>query len=468
MFIYTPYLPEILAKDSRSIDEPKQTLVKNKVSSQPFAKLAVIGSAAVDITAKPTRDANNADLATNSTVPGNVSLTLGGVARNITEAAHRVMTSSSSPLSPPLLIAPIGNDSFGALLTAEMKALGMRTDGLLESVEKHKTAVCNMVLDGKGDLVGGVADMRITESFSTEQVILSTIHKNKPEIVALDGNLTSSALTAVVELCVSEGINCNVLVSVPPLVRLPWTDPCHASEPTSVIKSTSILPAIASCLDIQPGFAPITFASPNLLELAHMYQAARSEPHDLMSHSNWWSAIDSFALGPGYRMDLGQLANRRVCDEDHSKGTLAFLIDEGVAQMAINLLPFFQHLVIKCGEQGVLAAMHLSGMQSTSMWYRKRSNALKRYIIARGNSGNLVVLQHFPAHSLNDVANVTGAGDSFVGALLSFIVQNRRLFHDQRTLADAVIASQQAAVLTLQSHLAVSPLISYQRITELS
>ncbi len=225
-------------------------------------------------------------------------------------------------------------------------------------------------------------------------------------------------------------------------------------------KSTSILPAIASCLD--SGAPPITFASPNLLELSHLYQAARSEPHDLMSHPTWWSSIDSFSLGSAYRTDLEQLAKRRACDKDTSRGTLALLLDEGVAQMAVNLLPFFQHLIIKCGDRGVLTAMHIP---TPSPWSNEHSNIFGRYIVAQASAGS-VVLQHFPAYLVHDIVNVTGAGDSFVGALLAFIIHQPDTFSDRRLLSKAIAASQQAAKLTLQSCLAVSPTISYHNIIE--
>jgi pseudouridylate synthase / pseudouridine kinase len=91
-----------------------------------------------------------------STVPGHVSLSLGGVARNIAEAAHRVITSKSPELSL-LLVSAIGNDHFGRLLINETIGIGMRVDGLVKN--DKRTPVCNMILDGNGGLIGGVADM---------------------------------------------------------------------------------------------------------------------------------------------------------------------------------------------------------------------------------------------------------------------------------------------------------------------
>lgn len=163
----------------------------------PPAKLMVIGSAAIDITAQvsPTIDPTGTK-GLHSTSPGRVSLSLGGVGRNVAEAAHRVLssfssssssTSATSRLEPgmkglteaTMMISAVGKDSFGRLLVDEMSRMGMRTDGLLSAASEGgsqsqaddgRTAVCNMVLDGKGGLVGGVADMDIILSLKEKEV----------------------------------------------------------------------------------------------------------------------------------------------------------------------------------------------------------------------------------------------------------------------------------------------------------
>ena len=105
-----------------------------------------------------------------TTAPGTVSLTLGGVARNIAEAAHRVL--SAAPNGDPhatLLLSPIGVDELAPFLFREHSSLGMRSDGFLR-VRNDRTAVCNMVLDAEGSLIGGVADMDIIRDISEETV----------------------------------------------------------------------------------------------------------------------------------------------------------------------------------------------------------------------------------------------------------------------------------------------------------
>ena len=108
-------------------------------------------------------------LGSHSTLPGTVSLSLGGVGRNIAEATHRILTSHSQDYSSDtLLVSAVGVDPFRHLLQDKMQEMGMRTDGLVTSGKR--TAVCNMVLDSHGALIGGVADMDIAHSLNGNDV----------------------------------------------------------------------------------------------------------------------------------------------------------------------------------------------------------------------------------------------------------------------------------------------------------
>lgn len=119
-----------------------------------------------------------------STVPGSVTSTLGGVARNVAEAAHRIRTSSSTVNKDDVkLVSPLGSDSFGSLVKEETAALGMRIDGFSFSAASTapgasplRTAVCNMILNSNGDLIGGVADMDIISSMQFNDVRDRAIH----------------------------------------------------------------------------------------------------------------------------------------------------------------------------------------------------------------------------------------------------------------------------------------------------
>lgn len=229
------------------------------------------------------------------------------------------------------------------------------------------------------------------------------------------------------------------------------------SEPTSVIKSVSILPAISSALGSNFHGSLVKFASPNLLELSELYKTARSDPWELTSHDYWWKTIDNFSIGTDFHLSLEQLARQ---DAGSNGRTLSFLVDQGVAQMAINLLPFFQHLVIKCGDLGVLLAMRFS-VDNPTAWVGEKSDVRRRLIIVHGKA-ETVVIKHYPAHTIDPqyVVSVTGAGDSLVGAVLAALVQDQSAFSNPESLDGVIELGQSAAIETIRSPFAVSPSLS--------
>ncbi|CCL99025.1 uncharacterized protein FIBRA_01034 [Fibroporia radiculosa] len=436
----------LVTSSSPSVDiqAPSVSTQPSHPSILPSADLVVFGSAAVDITAQAS-SATDSSIGVHSTMPGTVSLSLGGVARNVAEAAHRILSSRpTAELGTALLVSPIGRDSFGRLLVDETRRIGMRTDGFIQ-MDAARSAICNMVMDGHGGLTGGVADMGIVHTLEGNTA-LSALRGHHPRVVALDGNLSQETLKSLLNYCIDNKTTVFY-------------------EPTSVPKSIRIFPAIAAALPrLRSSDAPVSFAAPNLLELARMYEEARSGPLELTAHRHWWDIVDDMAIGSQFRMGLDQLARVNVDDQDSSKGTLSFLVEKGIAQMAIHLLPFFQHLIIKCGERGVIAAFRVSSEHGqSSPWLQEHSNVRGRYIVCRGKSSvGATVLKHFPALPIpkENIVNVTGAGDSLVGSILSSLLHTPTGFEDPVSLENVISHAQKAAVLTLQSQYAVSPLLS--------
>ncbi|KAI9512927.1 indigoidine synthase A-like protein [Russula earlei] len=390
-------------------------------SNADRTKLLVVGSIAIDVIsqARVTSDTDGSR-GRHITIPGTVGLHLG--------------VPNSTP-SATVLVSSVGDDTFGRLLVKEMRRIGMRTDGIMTS--RQRSAVCNMVLDGLGDLIGGVADMDIVQSIEPESVV-SQIIKHEPVLVALDANVSSDVLKAVTQHCNTANITSN--------------------EPTSLAKSVSILPAISSALGSNFRGSPVKFASPNLLELAELYRSASMDPWQLTSHEYWWRIIDDFSIGTEFRASLDQLARQDALGAASGNGnkTLSFLVERGVAQMAVNLLPFFQHLVIKCGALGVLLAMRFPADTPTA-WAGERSDVRRRQIVAHGK-GETVVIKHYPAHGIDprSVISVTGAGDSLVGAILAALAQDLSAFGNPESLDDVIKLGQSAAIETLRSPFAVS------------
>lgn len=80
----------------------------------------------------------------------------------------------------------------------------------------------------------------------------------------------------------------------------------------------------------------------------------------------------------------------------------------------------------------------------------------KHQVLAKGKN-SLLLLKHYPAISLEKkkVVNVTGAGDSFVGSLLTDLAGDKIL--SPAKLDETVERAQCAAILSLLSAEAVSP-----------
>ena len=132
-------------------------------------------------------------------------------------------------------------------------------------------------------------------------------------------------------------------------------------------------------------------------------------------------------------------------------GTLSFLTEEGIPQMAINLLPFFQRLVIKCGEREVIVVMRISRQ---TKWTSERSSIHGRYIVSSGSGeGDMVVLQHFLANHLppESIVNVTGAGDTLIASVLASLVQSAREPEYPESSKGIMEDARAVAVLTLKS-----------------
>ncbi|CAE6424026.1 unnamed protein product [Rhizoctonia solani] len=362
------------------------------LSNTPIAKtsvlsakspLVVIGAAAMDITAQP---AVSSISGVHSTSPGIVHMSPGGVARNVAEAAHRVLQvllpTPKFESEKPLLISPVGQDAFATALAFETESRGMRSDGLLKfSSPSVRTSVCNMFLDAKGDLQMGVADFgNITGIKGGLNKVLERLEAAAPKIVAIDGNESSSTISAIIEKAKALGS-------------------MTFYEPTSTTKCTRIIPAISNMIAKGEQNPYITGSFPNIIELRAMWELARSEDGPIDS-PYWWQVVDNFGS------DLHRILAAQI------KGDMAFLVNDGIIQMATQLIPFIKHLIIKCGSKGVAVIAHITDKEGATNWISEGSRLQKRQVVARGSDGSVLVVQYFPAHALSQegVHNVTGAG----------------------------------------------------------
>ncbi|GAA5835197.1 hypothetical protein JCM11251_006641 [Rhodosporidiobolus azoricus] len=401
--------------------------------SSPLAPLVVTGSLAVDITMTPTSSPHA------TTSPGSVSLTLGGVAGNVAGAAHSLLSGEDV-----LLIAPIGKDLLGEVAKGGLRQRGMRSDGLIEVTPgegvESRSATCGILMDEKGELVGGVADMAITAALDGEKVLLlypqfydsivltaiseqvvNRIKAAKPRLVCFDANLSQAGMADVLKYCEKEGI-------------------ATFFEPTSNAKSLSLLkalqsPALASLLPLEK--SPVSLSAPNTYELAHLFDHVAFAEHEAFSYPDWLSAIT-------------------VRADDLALRLPKWVVEEGVAVQAVRLLPIFNTLFVKSGERGVLVVQRVSGVEAVAAWKKEAKRKGTVVALSGATSSEAIVLRHYPALPLEEAhqGNVTGAGDNLAGAVIAAVVRGWNPA-SPRDLDRIVDLAQRAAIGALKSKEAV-------------
>lgn len=92
--------------------------------------------------------------------------------------------------------------------------------------------------------------------------------------------------------------------------------------------------------------------------------------------------------------------------------------------MAVSLLSLFNTLLVKCGERGVVVVQRLSGIDVVASWREKGKKKGTVLSFSGGLPSEAVLIRYYNARELDEeVASVTGAGDSWVGAVLAGTVR---------------------------------------------
>ncbi|OBZ88768.1 hypothetical protein A0J61_03189 [Choanephora cucurbitarum] len=206
--------------------------------------LLVIGGIALDITATVGKTAATSILHTST--PGHVAQTLGGVGRNVAEAAWRTGAKNVK------LISVVGDDLAGESVRKGMETIGMTTEHI-HTLKNQPTAVYNALHSNDGQLIAAVADMNIFDSLEPSKVT-SIIQSEKPDFICFDGNITSNLIESIATTCAS--------LSIPALF-----------EPTSVPKSLKLFQR-AKTMQARS----IQYTTPNQFELEAMCDQIRSDP----------------------------------------------------------------------------------------------------------------------------------------------------------------------------------------------
>jgi pseudouridine-5'-phosphate glycosidase/pseudouridine kinase len=307
------------------------------------------------------------------------------------------------------------------------------------------------VNDKKKDLVMAMADMAILQDSSLDMSDnwQSLISLRKPKWIVVDGNWSPTLLSRIISIANKEKIRV-------------------AFEPVSVQKSVRIFQSdqqIVKPDNVVPGHR-ISLATPNVFELEMMYQTTRKM--GFFESREWWEIVNSFEMSSAGSRD-------RLVSITHAK-----LVDRGIPQQTIQLLPYIPNLVVKLGEQGCLLA-YLLPRGDPSLTNPEAAPYILGRATGEGVIGGVYMRLFPPAEVVphEAIVSVNGVGDTMLGVLMAGLAKSEatramdkmpqcpsatavgasggELSSRPARLEELIPMAQQAAVLTLKSAAAVSP-----------
>ena len=353
--------------------------------------------------------------------PALISQGIGGVGHNLATAAHYLGTSVR-------LISAVGDDVAGNTAVQMLRQKGMETVGIENLGSIGRTAQYVAVNDAHKNLVLAMADMEIMEKTAADFKNLwqSKVDDAKAKWLLLDANWDQATLQK-------------------------WIFAGHAAgtkvafEPVSAAKSKRLFSKPSQSLTSLPVVPEnrLSLTTPNAIELASMHAAAGEA--ELFERSDWWQIIDSMGMSSsGSRDKLVTMTN-------------VDLVDRGLPQQSIQLLPFIPTILTKLGSQGVLLTQLLRPQDPRLTSPSSSPYILSRSAIENSVLGGIYMRLFPPAEKLrgDQVISVNGAGDTFLGVIIAGLVQD-----NPTDLADLINVAQSASIMTLKSKDPVSPQIS--------
>ncbi|KAI5295579.1 hypothetical protein KEM52_000936 [Ascosphaera acerosa] len=412
-------------------------------SKQPT--VVVAGSVAIDFACDyaPLSEAAGEAPALQVSNPSRITQSLGGVGHNVARAAAYMDT-------PVVLCSVVADDFGGRTVVSELERENVRTDGIVVLNPKgsqKRTAQYIAVNDAKKDLMVAMADMSIIEtepeSLEFRQRWEPLLAKEQPAWLVVDANWSAKTMAHWVSLARRHKAKVAFeAVSAPKSARLFTADAASTSAATAITTA-----------DVVPNNM-VDLANPNNHELAAMWQAARSA--GMMDSPEWFGIISSFNMnGSQTRQTLEHICGKEI-------------VDQGIPQQSIQLLPYIPCIITKLGAKGALLAQLI-----TSDDPRFTSPAHMKYVVARAYTSSdgaqertqrhaAIYMRLFPPAEKVDpkhVVSVNGVGDTLLGSIVAGLAANAG-DHHLACLERILPVAQKASVETLKSVAAVSPRIS--------
>lgn len=392
---------------------------------QPRLDIAVAGSLAVDYCCDytpidPTAIASP-QLATSN--PASITQTIGGVGYNVAKAAHLMGAKVQ-------LFSAVGDDMAGTLALDALSQSKMQfTEPSTVLVRKgRRTAQYMAVNDAKKDLVLGMADMSIMEIHNADDMKMwaEALDRLRPKHLVVDTNWSPTML----RFWASTARRISATLHI---------------EPVSAIKAIRVWDTLKTHENANPklqfSFGQLS-VWPNESELTAIYSHARDAGY--LDTPEWWDVMDGYGLSPSGSRDL------------LVRATNTELVNNGIPQMCLSLLPYFPRIVVKLGAHGVLEVKICEFVVSNDS---RQSHVLKYLESKSPDRKRAIHMKYAPANSVDtkDVISVNGVGDTLMGAALAATVLHDRI---GSTHLSAVEFGQRAAIETLKSNASVSETIA--------
>ncbi|CAG8383352.1 unnamed protein product [Penicillium salamii] len=424
---HMPAIPSI-ALHSQATSQAQDTpepVSNGPAASAEKADILVAGSLAIDLSCDYTPfgdERTQVAPVPHTSNPAVIGQSLGGVGHNVAVAASYVG-------SEVLFCSVVADDLSGRAALSALEKEGLSTAGIqvLPATTGTRTAQYIAINDIKKDLLVAMADMGIVElpeaQLDFDGFWEPLIERTKPRWVVVDANWRPEVLAKWSKLAQQHGARV-------------------AFEPVSTAKSRRLFGSDANASEAAIGpnqTVPnnaISLACPNRLELTAMYTAAREAL--LFESTGWWHVIDSMNLSPaGSRQRLVALTSPE-------------LVDEGIPQQTLQLLPFIPCIVTKLGGAGALVTQLLPPGDP-----RLTDPESAPYIISRvpPNTdvpfGGVYMRLFSPASILgeDDIVSVNAAGDTLLGVLVAGLAKQGR----SARIEDIVPIAQEASRKTLAS-----------------
>ncbi|OGE51985.1 hypothetical protein PENARI_c011G09672 [Penicillium arizonense] len=421
------HMPAIPGVVSPVPDIPQQDIPK-QINSTPTpiekADVIVAGSLAIDLSCDYTPfgdELTQVAPVPHTSNPAVIAQSLGGVGHNVAVAANYVGSSV-------IFCSVVADDLSGRAALSTLEKEGLTTTGVsvLPATPGTRTAQYISINDIKKDLLVAMADMGIVElpesQLDFDGFWEPLIERTKPKWVVIDANWRPEVMAKWSAVARKHGARV-------------------AFEPVSTAKARRLFGGDASGTGATIGpkhTVPdnaISLASPNKLELAAMFTAAREA--QLFESTGWWHVIDSMNMSPaGSRERLVAL-------------TSLALVDEGLPQQTIQLLPFIPCIITKLGGAGALLTQLLPPGDP-----RLTDPESAPYILARSHVdsdvpfGGVYMRLFSPATILGaqDIVSVNAAGDTLLGVVVAGLAKG-----ETARIEDIIPIAQEASRKTLAS-----------------